>query len=70
MKKSNLDFLTIWARKHVASLGSFKDILTNPSELQHFENDEDGDIAVTNAISGANEATATVNIKSNVHIAT
>ena len=41
-----------------------------PSTLHDFENDGDGDMVVTNAITGANDATATVKVKRTVHIAT
>jgi hypothetical protein len=37
--------------------------------LHGFENDEDGDIADTKAISGPKDATATASVKRTVHIA-
>lgn len=67
-KKSILDLLTICAGKHSTSVGSLSGILTKPFELHDFENDDDGDIAVTNAISGENDATATVTVKRTVHV--
>ncbi|PON51443.1 hypothetical protein TorRG33x02_311140 [Trema orientale] len=58
----------MWAGKQSTSTGSLRGILTNPFELHDLENDDDGDIAVTNAISGANDATATVTVNRTVHV--
>lgn len=68
-KKSNLDLLTKWTGKHITSDGLSKGILRKPWPLHGFENDDDGDIADTKAISGPKDATATANVRRTVHIA-
>ena len=41
----------------------------DPSILHLWEKEEDGDIVETKATSGENDATATVNVRSVVHVA-
>lgn len=66
--KSIFDRLNSSAGKHSTSPGPSNGILTAPSPSPHArEKPEDGVMAHTNAISGANDATATVTVSSAVH---
>lgn len=66
--KSIVDRLNSMAGKHSTSPGPPNGILTASSRSPHArEKPEDGEMAHTNAISGANDATATVTVSSAVH---
>jgi hypothetical protein len=62
--KSKRDLFTILDGTHILSPAKSIGIFTKPSPPPH-----EDDTVDTKAISGANEATATVNIRSTVHVA-
>lgn len=64
-----MDLVKRGAGRHKTSPGKSKGTLMEDSVLHLLEKEEDGDMAETNAISGENEATATVRVNSAVHVA-
>ncbi|GAB4859082.1 hypothetical protein Ancab_010547 [Ancistrocladus abbreviatus] len=66
--RSILDRRKSFAGKQNTSEGTSKGTLTKPSELQEPENEDDGDIANTNATSEEKEATATAIVRIPVQI--
>lgn len=67
--KSRLESVKRGAGKQRISVGMSNGTLTNPTVLHLPEKEEAGDKAVTNATSGENDATATVNASRTVHAA-
>lgn len=67
--ESIVDLVKKWAGKHKISPGTSNGTLTVPFSSHTRENEDDGDIADTNAISGENDATATVNVRITVQVA-